>query len=175
MNISDLFNKSNINTKMQTSTPISNYYADPPITNRYKISNRGVEVSDDDLKAIRPLVFSEVSNRAKPKKELETHVILNTALNRQKAYSDRGISKTLSEILAMPNQYQGYGKNQYQQYESPPDELSRLKKKEVDEILDKITEQLKSGVYNDTTEGAYYYIHNPDQTITYDNKRKLFK
>ena len=53
MNISDIFNKSK--TEIQptsNSTPVisSLYTPKPaPVTNKYKIANRGIELSDDDL------------------------------------------------------------------------------------------------------------------------------
>lgn len=142
---------------------------------RYTIKDRGIDITDEDLKAVRPLVYGEISNRNRAKKELEANVILNTALNRVRAYKDRGQPKTLAEVLSMPNQYQAYGGKQYNSYYNPPDPVAMAKKQEVDAILDAIAQQIRTGDYADNTEGAYYYIHNPDQSITYDNKRKLFK
>jgi len=142
---------------------------------RYNLKDRGVDITDDDLKAMRPLIYGEISNRNRAKKELEANVILNTTLNRARAYKERGMNKSLAEIVAMPNQYQAYGGKQYQAYHNPPDPVALAKKQEVDAILDAISEQIRSGNYQDNTQGAYYYIHNPDESITYDNKRKLFR
>ncbi len=181
MPLSDFFNKQQQPQTMRTTTPaISSMYTPKapvaqPLPPTYNLPDRGAKVTDADIEAFRPLLFGEVSNRNYDKKKLEANVILNTVLNRQKEYSKRGKEKTVAEILAMPNQYQAYGGPQYKEYASTTNPVSAAKKKEVDAIIDEIKEQIKSGQYQDTTEGAYFYIHNPDQTIAYDNKRKLFK
>lgn len=141
---------------------------------QYELKDRGVSVSDEDLKAVRPLIYGEVSNRTPDKQALEANVILNTALNRVKEYGARGQKKTLRDVIAMPNQYQAYGGKQYKEYHAPSDPVALAKKKQVDAIIDEISKQIQAGKYVDNTEGAYYYVHNPDSTITYDNKRPLF-
>ena len=108
------------------------------------------------------------------KKSLEANVILNTALNRVSAYNKKGQNKTLSEILSTPNQYQAYQSPQYKAYFNPPDPVALKKKQEIDSILNEIFAQVKAGKYNDSTGGAYYYAHNKDGTIEYDNKKPLF-
>jgi len=163
---------------MSPQAGISSYYAapqvqaPPPIS--YNLKDRGVQVSDADIQAIRPLLYGELSNRSPEKQTLEANVILNTALNRVREYAKYGQKKTLSEVLAMPNQYQAYGGTQYKTYSNPIDAPSIAKKKQVDSIVDTLHGQIRSGVYPDNTNGAYYYRHNPDGTIAYDDKRRLF-
>jgi len=180
MPISDFFNKPQPAPTVRTTTPstISSLYTPPvapPAPSTYHLPDRGVKVTDTDIEAFRPLLYGEVSNRKFEKKKLEADVILNTVLNRQKEYAKRGQMKSVSEILAMPNQYQAYGGPQYKEYASSTNPISAAKKKEVDAIVDEIKDRIKRGDYKDTTEGAYFYIHNPDQTITYDNLKPLFK
>lgn len=140
----------------------------------YNLKNRGVTVTDDDIESFRPLLYGEVSNRNPDKKQLEADVIFNTALNRQREYASLGQNKTLSEILSMPNQYQAYNGEQYKEYANPILPMSIEKKKEIDAIVDDIKARVKSGEFEDNTEGAYYYIHNSDGSITYDNLKELF-
>lgn len=145
-----------------------------PAPSVYSLKNRGVNITDDDFNSVRPLIYGEVSNRTPDKQELESNVILNTALNRMREYSARGQNKTLSDVISMPNQYQAYGGKQYQAYSNATDTPSLSKKKQIDMILDRIKTQIQSGEYPDNTQGSYFYIHNDDGTITYDNKRPLF-
>lgn len=181
MPLSDLYNSQFNQPKMKTSTPstISSMYTPPapvakPLPATYHLPDRGVKVTDDDIEAFRPLLYGEVSNRNYDKKKLEADVIFNTVLNRQKEYAKKGQVKTVAEILAMPNQYQAYGGPQYKEYASTTNPISAAKKKEVDAIVDEIKNRIKRGDYKDNTQGAYFYIHNPDKTITYDNVRPLF-
>ncbi len=146
-----------------------------PVPPQYQIKDRGVSVTDNDLNAMRPLIYGEISNRTPDKQAMETHVILNTALNRVREYNSRGQKKTLSDVIAMPNQYQAYGGSQYKQYSAPSDPIALAKKKQVDAIIDGIAKQIQSGQYPDTTEGSYYYVHEPKTgRIIYDNKRPFF-
>ncbi len=145
-----------------------------PMPISHMLKDRGVQVSDSDIEAFRPLLYGEVSNRAPDKQAYEADVIFNTALNRVKAYGDKGKKKTLSDVLAMPNQYQAYGGKQYQAYASPPDKLSAEKRRQVDAIVDSIYSRIQAGKYEDPTQGAYYYVHEPTGDITYDSKRPLF-
>src|SRR3989304_9326090 len=151
---------------------ISSYYAAPQVQAAppsYNLKDRGVQVTDADIQAIRPLLYGELSNRTPDKQTLEANVILNTALNRVREYAAHGKKKTLSEVIAMPNQYQAYGGQQYKAYDNPIDAPSIAKKKQVDAIVDTLHGQIRSGVYPDNTNGAYYYRHNPDGTIAYDD------
>lgn len=185
MKITDIFNK--IRAKpTEVAKPISSFFqpviakavaAPAPVIKtpaRYSLKNRGVEVTDADIEAFRPLLYGEVSNRGPEKKALEANVIFNTALNRAREYNARGKKVSVADVLAMPNQYQAYGGTQYKAYSNPPDVVAAAKRKEVDAIIDQIHAQIKSGKFDDNTEGAYYYIHNPDGTIRYDSKKQLF-
>jgi hypothetical protein len=155
-------------------THIVNAATPPPAPAQYQVKNRGVQISDADLNAARPLIYGEVSNRPPEKQALEANVIMNTAINRMKEYAAHGSPKTLAQVLAMPKQYQAYGGPQYQAYSNSTNVLDQAKKKQIDTIMDGISNQIKSGNYADTTQGAYYYKHNPDQSITYDNTIPLY-
>lgn len=125
---------------------------------------------------LKPILFGEVSNRSTAKKELEMRVILSTAINRMKEYAQKGKPKTLSEILSMPNQYQAYKGEQYNKYKTNKlDTLGVAKKSEVDSITEKLLQEVKDGTFKDVTNGAFYYIHNKDGSITYDDIKPLFK
>lgn len=145
-----------------------------PVQSTYNLGDRGVSITDADIESFRPLLYGEVSNRDLEKQKLEADVIFNTALNRQKEYASRGQNKTLAEILSMPNQYQAYEGPQYQEYSNPTNVLSEAKKRQIDAIVDDIKRRVKSGEFEDNTEGAYYYVHNSDGSITYDNLKELF-
>ncbi len=146
-----------------------------PIPGQYNLKNRGVTISDSDIEAFRPLLYGEVSNRTPDKQALEANVIFNTALNRVKAYNERGQKKTLSDVLAMPKQYQAFGGPQYQVYSNPTDPIALAKKKQVDDIVNAIHAKVKAGQFDDNTQGSYYYTHNTKTgEIAYDNIRPLF-
>ena len=140
-----------------------------------KVGGRGVEISPQDIDVLRPLIYGEISNRPEEKKELEARVILNTALNRMQEFIKAGKPKTLAEILSMPNQYQAFEGEQYQNYSTTSKSLDVEKKKQVDEIIDRILEEIKKGEFKDNTNKAFYYIHNKDGSITYDDIKPLFK
>ena len=167
--LSDAFSNKTVYNKPQM-------YGPKPVEPKqnYKKDSRESIVNEVDYESLRPLIYGEVSNRDFGDKKMEADVIFNTALNRQKEYAGRGQIKTIGEILAMPNQYQAYGGDQYNQYANPLDQGSELKKKEVDDIVDDIKRRVRNGEFEDNTEGAYYYIHNSDGSITYDNLRELF-
>jgi hypothetical protein len=151
--------------------PVSPEVSKPP---QYYLKDRNTNLNDSDFESIKPILYGEISNRAPNKQQLESSVIMNTALNRMKAYRDRGTPKTLAEVLSMPNQYQAYKGPQYNNYFNPPDAPSLNKKKQVDMMVASIKDQMKGGQFSDNTEGAYYYTHNKDKTIQYDNLKKLF-
>lgn len=182
MAIKDIFNSIGSGVSKVTQ-PISSFFGPtqvkaatvPPPVTQYQLKDRGVQISDDDINAFKPLLYGEVSNRTPDKQALEAHVILNTAINRMKSYSEKGQNKTLIDVLSMPNQYQAYGGKQYQSYSNPPDVVAAAKKKQVDDIVEQIRKQVQSGQYPDITEGAYYYVHDPKTgKITYDNTKPLF-
>lgn len=126
-------------------------------------------------KLLRPIVFGEVSNRDTDKKELESRIVLNTAINRLVEKKRMGHEMSFGEVLSEPKQYQAYGGEQFNLYHSQDlDEPTKQKKQEIDSILNNLWNEVKSGTFEDNTQGAYYYIHNKDGTITYDNNKKLF-
>jgi hypothetical protein len=179
MAIKDIYNSVGNEVK-KVAGSISDYvspvhYVASAQPTQYQLKDRGVQISENDLNAVRPLIYGEISNRTPDKQALEAHVILNTALNRLREYSARGQNKTLADVISMPNQYQAYGGKQYQTYSNPVNTLDMAKKKQVDAIVDDIHRQVQSGQYPDNTEGAYYYVHDPKTgAITYDNRKQLF-
>jgi hypothetical protein len=184
MKITDLFTGGKSNSMKTTTPSLSSLYPKPATTPvvipekikpvQYHLKDRGVQISEEDLNAMRPLLYGEISNRTPDKQSLESDVIFNTAVNRAKAYAARGQNKALAEIVAMPNQYQAYGGAQYQEYYNPSNPVSLAKKKQVDLMVDGIRDRINKGQFVDNTQGAYYYIHNKDGTIQYDNGRPLF-
>ena len=151
----------------------------------YDIKNRGVKFTEDDLKVLKPLMFSEISNREPDKQKLEFNTILNTAINRMGEYKKvKGRDYSLSEVLQMSNQYQGYEPNgrkekggkviesQYQIW-GRNDLVGTSSKKR--EYINSLVDSIGNNDIIDNTQGAFFYQHNPDQTITYDNNKKLFK
>jgi len=141
------------------------------------INVRGVNLSKKEINEIlKPIFFGEVSNRDTGKKELEARVILNTVINRMSEHKNfKGKEKSLKDILTEKNQYQAYEGEQYNQYiKGEMNDLTKSKKAETDSIIDKLTGELSSGKFEDNTEGSFYYIHNPDSTISYDKERPLF-
>lgn len=174
--ISNSYNSQNVPLLESNMSDVFKRPSQQPLAqNKYVLPGRGATITDEDFEAFKPLLYGEVSNRDYKKKQMEAEVIFNTVLNRQPEYAKYKQNKTISEILAMPNQYQAYGGKQYAEYANPTLPMSITKKKEVDMIVEDIKRRVKSGEFKDTTEGAYYYIHNPDYSITYDNMKKLFK
>lgn len=131
---------------------------------------RKVQFDDSDTEELKKILYSEVGNRSQEKRALEATVIINTALNRLAENQKLGRGpQTLLGVLTADNQYQGYQSKQYKV--ATTSEASPKKLAVIEEILTK----LKNGELTDNTNGAFYYIHNPDGTITYDDKRKLYK
>ncbi len=168
MSLLNLFN-SGKNKPAAATAPVT-----PIVPSQYSLKDRGVNISDADINAFRPILYGEVSNRTPDKQALEANVILNTALNRVKEYNMKGKKVSLSDVFAMPNQYQAYGGKQYKEYSNPSNVVSAAKKKQIDSIADDIFNQIKQGKYSDNTQGSYYYVHNPDGSINFDSKRPLF-
>lgn len=164
----------NYSAPQAPQTPQTAQTAQTPPQAQYHVPGRNLTLSDADLSVLRPVLYGEISNRNSSKKELEARVIFNTALNRMKAYADRGETKSLADVLSAPNQYQAYGGKQYQTYSNPGDASSTAKKQQVDQIVQKFLNEMEGGNFPDVTNGAYYYQHTPSGTIQYDNSRQLF-
>lgn len=134
---------------------------------------RGVELSDEDVAELRKIVYSEVSNRPKDKKDLEARILFNTALNRIAENRKKGKELTLAEVLKQPNQYQGYNTPLYQEYNRPKDFLSKTRQQQVDEVVNGMLADVDAGKFEDNTNGAFYYQHKGDK-IYYDDEKPLF-
>ena len=138
-------------------------------TPKPKAIARGIDLSDDDIDELKHVLYSEIGNRSQEKRSLEADVVINTALNRVTENRSKGRGpQTLKEVLRQDNQYQGLGTKQY--------EISKSGKGEArkNEAIDAALARLKSGELEDNTNGAFYYIHNDDGTITYDDTRPLY-
>lgn len=177
--LSDFF--SSTTTYERPPDPVQQAPIAPTASGRHELPSRGASFTEEDFEMMKPLVYGEVSNRGLEKRQMEADVIFNTAINRQKEYENhpysqyKGSKLPISEIVAMPNQYQAYGGDQYQNYYNPQNPVDVAKKKEVDMIVDMIADKIRRGEYVDNTEGAFYYIHEDDGKIKYDNLRKLYK
>lgn len=140
----------------------------------YSLQNRGVSLTDSDLDELAYILMGEVGNRGPEKQDLEARVIINTALNRLNEYASGGKKKTLADVLRMPNQYQGY------MPDNPESQYSKAKSGKMDELtkskfqfIRSVVDSLKQGKFEDNTNGAFYYVHNPDGSIEYDDSRPL--
>lgn len=134
-------------------------------------------ISDADWEEAKHVLYGEISDREGGKQKLEASVILNTAINRMQQYEERtGKPVTLTEVLQKPNQYQAYMPdkedslyNQSKRGEYKPGGERRI------QAIDEVFNEAKSGKLEDNTNGAVFYIHNPDGTITYDDTKKLYE
>lgn len=143
----------------------------PKQTDSYTEKDRGITITDKDVKELTPILFGELSNRSLEKQELEARVILNTALNRVAEFNKRGKNMTLEEVLKMPNQYQAYGGKQYKEFTSNKLDLPTQKKKKATEALvKKLMSEIENGTFRDNTNGAVFYVHKPNGEITFNNK-----
>lgn len=149
----------------------------PPMpfeTGPIALKDRGVQITKQDIESLRPILFAEVSNRTPDKVELESRVLLNTALNRMKEYHARGIPMTLKEVLEQPNQYQGYKSNQYDVYKGNGSITDNKKKEQTDAIVDKMVQEMYDGQFADNIDGMVYYTHSPNGEI-YAHPGKIFE
>jgi len=138
----------------------------------------GTQISKEQFdQYFKPIYFGEVSNRTPDKQELEARVILSTILNRIPEHQKAGNKWDFAQTITQPNQYQAYNSPQYQQYSTGTlDTLGQKKRQLTDSISDKLWGELSQGKFQDITQGAYYYQHNTkNDTIEYDNTRKLYK
>lgn len=137
---------------------------------------RGVEISRKEFdQYARPIIFGEVSNRPTDKKDLESRVILNTAINRMKENHGRGNRTTLKDVMTEENQYQAFEGEQYNLYNQGGNMLDVDKRKEINEILDTIYGEMRGGTFEDNTNNAFYYQHKEDGSIEFDDERPLYK
>ncbi len=137
-----------------------------------KYKDQDLKITQSDLDILLPILYGEISNRPTEKKELEARVILGTALNRIREHSKRGTKRTLAQILSEKNQYQAYAGKQYNIYMAGK---GGKKAEEIEAITKKLLAELGSQTFKDITNGASYYIHNKDESITFDDKKKLFR
>lgn len=156
------------NTKPEVKTPEQS--APALVRGKYNIS-------DNDWNEAKHILYGEISDREIDKQKLEAGVILNTAINRMQQYEEKtGKPVTLTEVLQKPNQYQAYMPDK-------PDSLySKSKRGEYAEggqrriqAIDEVFNDAKSGKLEDNTNGAVFYIHNPDGSIQYDDTKKLYE
>ncbi len=140
-----------------------------PKTPSFKIRDNVLDIND--LEEAKAILFGEVSNRPLNKQILEAQTILNTALNRMEEYRRLGKPKTLTEVLQMRNQYQAFKGKEYNKFkEGKTNELDQRKL----EAIEKVTEELKSGMLENNIPGYFFYSHRPDGSIM-AVKKPLFK
>jgi hypothetical protein len=169
----------NYSSDIKPATTTPNYTK--PLSS-YPLQGRDVDFTDSDLDELSLILFGEVSNRPEEKQDLERRVIANTAINRLGEYRKAGRNMSLTDVLRQPNQYQAYlpsgikGKDgsitESQYMKAKKGTLDEVSKRKYENIKT-FTQSLKSGKFDDNTEGAFYYIHNPDGSIKYDNTRNL--
>lgn len=129
----------------------------------YAISDRGVNVTDQDLEEAKKILFAEVSNRKPERQQFESKIILNTALNRMKQYQEKGTPKTLTQVLQEPNQYQGYNSPQYKlAAASTTMDVPSMKKIKV---IEGVLADIRNNGLADSTNGSVFYSHKPDGSI----------
>ena len=141
-----------------------------------RLNIRGVDITADDLSELEPILFAEISNRTPDKQFLEGRTIINTALNRFPLLNSRGRATTLRDVLTQPNAYQGYdpqgiSNKQYNLYRSG--QLTELDQQKVG-VVKKLTQELLSGKFEDTTGGRVFYTHDKQGRIWLDD-RKLYR
>lgn len=134
-------------------------------TPTYKIPDRGVELTDKDISELRNVLFGEVSNRDPERQAFEARIITNTALNRIPQYAEKKKNMNLASVLAQPNQYQAYGGKEYNRLiknaTTTANPMDQQKLKAIDDVIS----ELKSGNFQDTTDGKVFYVHDPQGRI----------
>jgi len=119
--------------------------------------------SDEDIDELRGNLFGEIG-RTGEKAEFEARIAASTALNRLALDKDKKV--TLKDILTQKGQYQAFS---HPDREGPSNLYNKIKnKEELNEleterlkVVNKIIEEVKSGKFVDTTDGAYSYYHCP--------------
>ncbi len=156
----------------------------PQQPSEYDVKDRGIKVNDSDLKELTNVLMNEVGNRSSDKISLEAKTIINTALNRMKEYAAKGQPMSLTDVLHMPGQYQGYLPNGVKNLDGKliKSEYQKAAAGEIDSVtkpkydaVQSVVGQLKTGSFQDNTNGAFYYKHDPTTAeIHYDDKTPLF-
>lgn len=147
----------------------------PVVQPKANYNVRGVDLNDDDINAIAPIIFGEVSNRPEDKQAFETRHIINTGINRiANNPKHKGYGATLTEVFQRPNQYQAYapkgtinesGETVESQYQKAiGGKLDAAGQKRY-ELVKQVLNELKSGKFDDTTGGGMFYTHASDGTI----------
>lgn len=132
---------------------------------------RNNQISQPDIEEATAILFGEISNRSSDKQMLEAQTILNTAFNRMDAYRERGMEKSLTEVLQMNNQYQAYKGKQYAKFKTG--NLDSLDQRKVDSI-GKTIAKLYDGSFQNNIDNYVFYKHLSDGRIV-ASPGKLFK
>ncbi len=168
---------------------------DPGYGKTYWVRNN--EVNENDLEEMRAILWGEVGDRpldadilkledddprriAAEKKQfegqmLEAQVIVNTVFNRMDEHRRYfGVEKSATEIVQEPGQYHAFVDPQYKKYKNGELNMKNEAVTRRLRAIDTILAQIRNGTLIENTNGAFYYHHNDDGTITYDDERPLF-
>lgn len=140
----------------------------------YELKDRGVKVTDDDLKTLRNVLFGEVSNRDPERQAFEARLITNTALNRIPQYAEKKKDMNLTSVLAAKNQYQAYEGKEFRRLRDNATTTENPLDKQKLEAIDSVIKEVKSGVFKDTSGGSVFCVHDPQGRI-WLKEGKLFK
>ncbi len=122
-----------------------------------------------EIAELRNILYSEVGNRSQDKRKLEARVVVSTVLNRLAInQKEKRGPQTIIGVLHQPNQYQGWQSKQYNLAASGKGNVKKL------EAIDAVLDTLNAGTFKDTANGAYFYVHNSDGTIEYDDTRNFY-
>ena len=159
-------------TPEKNSSNLSNFIQKmSPKKNTYDI--RGLKINDNDLDEASKILYAEISNRFPERQQFEIRNIINTAINRAKI-NPQGFGDTLTKVLQKPYQYQGYAPNgmtiskgkiiesQYQKVKA--DKIDEYGKKKLQLIKNTLNE-IKTGKFEDTTDGSMFYVHASDGSM----------
>lgn len=139
----------------------------------YNLKDRGVQLTDSDLKELRNVLFAEVSNRDPEKQMFESRIIANTALNRIPQYAEKNKKMNLANVLMAPNQYQGYGSKEYNRFINNATTTENPFDQRKIQAIDSVINEIKSGNFKDTTDNSVFYVHDPKGRI-WTKPGKLF-
>lgn len=121
----------------------------------YTLNDRKVSANDEELRLLRAVIFSEVSNREPERQQFEARIIANTAFNRMIEQN-----RSLKEVLTQKNAYQGITNSQFPiaYNNTATDTLTQQKL----QVLDGVMNEIKSGNFPDNTGGRVFYVHDDD-------------